>query len=217
MFPGTDNSSETNRLLQGTQQGRAGDWQTLLDRHRERLRRMVALRLDVRLHGRVDPADVVRLACQEASARQAEYLHDPRQAFFLWLRTLAGRTLVEVHRRHLTESGSAAEREFTLQRAGLPQATAAALAAQLLGPAGRPSEAGQRAERAVRLREAFNSMDPLDREVLALRHFEQLSNREAAAVLGIEEAAASRRYLDALKRLRQICNTLPSSTGERKP
>jgi RNA polymerase sigma-70 factor (ECF subfamily) len=95
----------------------------------------------------------------------------------------------------------------------LPEATSAALVAQLLGRLTRPSEAAIRAEAKVRLQEALNSMDPIDREVLALRHFEQLTNAEAAAVLGITAAAAGKRYLRALERLRGILAQMPGGLG----
>ena len=91
----------------------------------------------------------------------------------------------------------------------MPEATTAALAARLLGHLTRPSEAAIRAETKLRLQEALNGMDPVDREVLALRHFEHLSNAEAARVLGIKEAAAGKRYLRALERLREILAQIP--------
>ena len=102
-----------------------------------------------------------------------------------------------------------ARREVSLYRGALPDATSAALAAQLLGHETRPSEAAVRAEAKIRLQEALNAMDPIDREVLALRHFEQLTNAEAAHVLQIKEAAAGKRYLRALERLREILADLP--------
>jgi RNA polymerase sigma-70 factor (ECF subfamily) len=102
-----------------------------------------------------------------------------------------------------------AGREVSLYRGSLPATSSAALAAQLLGRDTRPSEAAVRAERKIRLQEALNSMDPLDREVLTLRHFEQLNNAETAQVLGLRESAASKRYLRALKKLKEILTSLP--------
>ena len=104
-------------------------------------------------------------------------------------------------------------REVSLHHGALPDATSAALAAQLLGHHTRPSEAAVRAEAKVRLQEALNGMDPIDREVLALRHFEQLTNAEVARVLQIKEAAAGKRYLRALGRLREILAQLPGAAG----
>ena len=110
-----------------------------------------------------------------------------------------------------------AGREVSLYRGTMPEASSAALAAQLLGHATRPSEAAIRAEVKIRLQEALNAMDPIDREVLALRHFEQLTPAETAQVLGIKEKAAGMRYLRALKRLKDILTGLPGGLKELRP
>jgi RNA polymerase sigma-70 factor (ECF subfamily) len=205
----TDDSSETNRLLRRAADGDAESWGALLTRHEGRLRRMVAFRLDPRLQGRIDPEDVVQEVNLAASEHLADYLGKRATPFFLWLRGIAGNKLLEVHRRHLGTPMRDARREVSLYRGALPGATSAALAARLLGHQTRPSEAAVRAEAKIRLQEALNGMDPLDREVLALRHFEQLSNAEAAGVLQIKEAAAGKRYLRALERLREILAQMP--------
>ena len=170
---------------------------------------MVAFRLDPRLQGRIDPRDVLQEVYLEASEHRADYLQQPAMPFFLWLRGIAGHKLLELHRRHLGTRMRDARREVSLYRGALPEATSAALAAQLLGHATRPSEAAIRAEAKIRLQEALNGMDPIDREVLALRHFEQLTPAETARVLGIKETAAGKRYLRALKRLKEILTSLP--------
>jgi RNA polymerase sigma-70 factor (ECF subfamily) len=202
-------SSETSRLLHGAA---AGDQQCLgllLTREAERLRRMVGFRLDPRLQGRIDPSDVVQEVYLVAARCLAEYVRQPAMPFYLWLRGIAGKRLLELHRRHLGTPMRDVRREVSLHRGGLPEASSAALAAQLLGHLTRPSEAAIRAEVKIRLQEALNSMDPLDREVLALRHFEQLTTAETAQVLGIKEAAAGKRYLRALERLREILVCMP--------
>ena len=209
----TGEASETAGLLRRAAQGDQAAWGALLVRSRDRLRRMVALRLDRRLQGRVDPSDIIQEAYIDASARLAEYARQPDMPFFLWLRFLTGQRLVRVHRQHLGAEMRDVAREVSLYRGALPAATSAALAAQLLGRDTRPSEAAVRAERSIRLQEALNSMDPLDREVLALRHFEQLSNAEAARVLGLQESAAAKRYVRALKRLRLILDARPGGLG----
>jgi RNA polymerase sigma-70 factor (ECF subfamily) len=206
-------SNETAGLLQRAAQGDQAAWGALLVRSCERLRRMVALRLDRRLQGRVDPSDIIQEAYIDASARLAEYARQPDMPFFLWLRFLTGQRLLRVHRQHLGAEMRDVAREVSLYRGALPAATAAALAAQLLGRDTRPSEAAVRAERGIRLQEALNSMDAIDREVLALRHFEQLSNAEAARVLGLQESAAAKRYVRALKRLRLILDARPGGLG----
>jgi RNA polymerase sigma-70 factor (ECF subfamily) len=209
-----DNSSETDRLLQQAAEGDQESWAALLTRHADRLRRMVAFRLDQRIQGRVDPSDVIQESYLEAWKHLADYLRDPSLPFFLWLRGIAGNKLRELHRHHLGTQMRDAGREVSLYRGTMPETTSAALAAQLLGHMTGPSEAAVRAEVKVRLQEALNSMDPLDREVLALRHFEQLSPAEAAQVLGIKEKAAGMRYLRALKRLKEILTALPGGLVE---
>jgi RNA polymerase sigma-70 factor (ECF subfamily) len=178
---------------------------------------MIALRLDQRLQGRIDPSDVIQDAYLEVSSRLEEYLRQPTMPFYLWVRFLAGQKLAELHRHHLGTQMRDAGREVSLYRGSLPATSSAALAAQLLGRDTRPSEAAVRAERKIRLQEALNTLAPMDREVLALRHFEQLTTPEVAQVLGIKEAAASKRYLRALKRLKEILTSMPGGMRELLP
>ena len=213
----TGNSSETNHLLRRAGAGDRASWGALLTRHVGRLRRLVAFRLDQRLQGRIDASDVIQEACLEASQHLADYLRQPGLPFFLWLRGVAGNKLRELHRHHLGTQMRDAGREVSLYRGTLPEATSAALAAQLLGHATRPSEAAVRAEVKVRLQEALNRMDALDREVLALRHFEQLTPAETAQVLGITAKAAGMRYVRALRRLKEILASLPGGLAEFRP
>jgi RNA polymerase sigma-70 factor (ECF subfamily) len=203
---------DTDRLLRAAAAGDADGRAALLTRYADRLRRMVAFRLDDRLRGRVDPSDVVQEAYLEACGHLPEYLQQPTLPFFLWLRGIAGNKLREVHRHHLGAQMRDARREVSLHRGGLPATTSAALAAQLLGHVTGPSEAAARIEMKVRLQEALNTMDPVDREVLALRHFEHLSPAEAAQVLGIKEKAAGMRYVRALRRLKQVLAALPGGS-----
>lgn len=170
---------------------------------------MVALRLDRRLQGRIDPSDVLQEAFIDATQRRAEFEQSPAMPFFLWLRFLTGQKLMEIHRRHLGAQMRNAGREVSLYRGRLPETTSAALAAQLLGKQTSPSAAAIRAETKIRLQEALNGMEALDREVLALRHFEQLTNRETAQILEIEPAAASKRYVRALHKLKEVLAGMP--------
>jgi RNA polymerase sigma-70 factor (ECF subfamily) len=209
-----ENSSETNQLLRLAAQGESEGWGTLLAQHRERLRRMVALRLDQRLQGRVDASDVIQEAYLEAWNRLPEYLREPAMPFYLWLRFLACQKVVALHRHHLGREMRNAGREVSLYRGALPEASSAALAAQLLGHDTRPSEAALRIELKLRLQEALNQMDAVDREVIALRHFEQLSRAETAQLLGIRESAVSKRYVRALERLKGILASMPGGLGE---
>jgi RNA polymerase sigma-70 factor (ECF subfamily) len=171
---------------------------------KDRLRRMVALRLDRRLQSRIDPSDVIQDAYVEATSRYADYRDQPSMPLFLWLRFITAQKLLALHRHHLGTKLRDAAQVVALCRGALPEATSQSLAAQLLGHLTTPSQVAIRAELQVRLQEALNSLSPLDREVLALRHFEQLTNAEAAQVLGLQESAASNRYARALKRLGKI-------------
>jgi RNA polymerase sigma-70 factor (ECF subfamily) len=201
-------SSADDYLVKQAASGDAESWAELVKRHRPRLRRMVSFRLDPRLQGRLDPSDVVQEVCLAAWQHLGTYVKQPDTPFFIWLRAVAGHKLGDVHRHHLGAQARDARREVSLHHGSLPGATSAALAAQLLGHLTRPSEAAVRAERKVQLQTALNAMDPIDREVLALRHFEQLTVSEAAAVLGIKEKAAGMRYVRALRRLKEILKSL---------
>jgi RNA polymerase sigma-70 factor (ECF subfamily) len=213
----TAKTSESDILLEKAAKGDGQVLGTLLAGHRNRLKRMVALRLDHRLQGRIDPSDVIQEAYLEASTRMAEYVRNPSMPFFLWLRFLTGQKLVTLHRRHLGVKMRNADQEVAFYHCSLPQASSAALAAQLLGHDTRPSEAAIRAEMKLRVQEALNSMPALEREVLALRHFEQLSRAEIAEVFGISEAAAAKRYLRALERLKHILGQLPGGLDGMRP
>jgi RNA polymerase sigma-70 factor (ECF subfamily) len=181
----------------------------LFEQHRERLRRMVELRLDPRLRARLDASDVLQEAFLDVARDLDAYLADPRLPPLLWLRLHVGRRLTTLHRQHLGAKMRDAEQEISLFQGALPQASSAALASMLLGRHTSPTQAAQRAERMLRVQEALNSLDPIDREVLALRHFEQLGRAEAAQVLGISQEAGAKRYFRALKRLKDALATLP--------
>jgi RNA polymerase sigma-70 factor (ECF subfamily) len=204
-----NNSAESVALIERARAGDREALNALLARHRDRLRRMVEIRLDTRLQARLDASDVVQEAYVEVAGRLEEYLRDPKLPLFLWLRLVVGERLVRLHRHHLGTQMRDAGREVSLYRGALPAATSAALAAQLLGRHTSPTQAAVRAERILRVQEALNALDPVDREVLSLRHFEELTAAEAARALGIEEAAAAKRYFRALKRLKEALAAMP--------
>jgi RNA polymerase sigma-70 factor (ECF subfamily) len=204
-----NNSEDSVRLLERARAGDSDALTEIFSRHRERLRRMVELRLDRRLQARLDASDVVQDAYLEVAQRLEDYLKDPKLPLFLWLRLVVGERLITLHRHHLGTQMRDAGLEISLYTGALPAASSAALAAQLLGKHTSPTQAAIRAERLLRIQEALNTLDPIDREILSLRHFEQLSRTESAQVLGIEEAAASKRYIRALKRLKTILADLP--------
>jgi RNA polymerase sigma-70 factor, ECF subfamily len=203
-----------DELLGRAAAGDSASLGTLLEQYRSRLRRMVRLRLDPRLQGRVDTSDVIQEAFIDAARRLPDYVREPKAPFFLWLRFLTGQKLLELRRRHLGAEVRDAGREVSLYRGSMPEASSACLAAQLVGKVTAPLQAAIRAEMKLRLQEALNGMDPVDREVLALRHFEQLSNAEVAEVLGLAGSGASSRYLRALKRLKEIMATIPGLSNQ---
>jgi RNA polymerase sigma-70 factor (ECF subfamily) len=205
----TDDASETADLLARAKSGDAEALAALFNLYRDRLERLVHLRLDRRLSGRVDPSDVLQEAYLEVHKRFAEHDRDPGLPFYLWLRLVTGQKLTDVHRHHLGMKMRDAEREVSLYRGALPQASSVSLAAQLLGKLTSATQAAIRAEHKLLVQEALNSMDPLDREVLVLRHFEYLSNDETALVLGLKKGTASQRYIRALKRLKEFLSSIP--------
>jgi len=205
----TEDSNEMAELMSRAAGGDAEALRALFSRYRDRLKRMVHLRLSRRLQGRVDDSDVLQESYLEVARRLDEYLREPKLPFFLWLRHMTALKLAEVHRRHLGTQLRDADREVTLHRGGLPLADSVSLAAQLLGTLTTPSQAVIKAETRLLVQEALNSMDPIDREVLALKHFEQLSTAEIAEVLGLSKAGAGSRYLRAIKRLREILAQIP--------
>jgi RNA polymerase sigma-70 factor (ECF subfamily) len=218
-----DGGADASDLEARARGGDAHALAELFDLYRERLKRMIRLRLDRRLAGRVDPSDVLQEAYLDASRRLGEYARNAPtrpMPLFLWLRLLTGQRMVDVQRRHLGAKLRDAAQEVSLYRGALPEATTVCLAAQLLGRLTSPTHAALRAEMQLRLQEALNSMDPLDREVLVLRHFEELGNGETAEVLGITKTAASsrgsstgRRRTSALSPRTTVSSPRPSAAG----
>jgi RNA polymerase sigma-70 factor (ECF subfamily) len=176
---------------------------------RERLWRMVRLRLDRRLHGRVDASVIVEEARAEIYKRLSDYAAMPEMPLFLWMRQVTGERLQAVHAAHLGATVDAAGQDVSLFRGALPEANSVSLAAQLLGRFVSAGQEAERAERQFRLQEALNGMDQRDREILALRHFEDMDTGEAALVLGISRTEASNAYVRALKRLKDILSRMP--------
>lgn len=183
-----------------------------LTHYRERLLRFVRSRLDNRIRRRIDASDVVQDACAEAARRLHEYERDPKVPFYVWLRFLTAQRLALAYRHHLGAKQRDAGREVVWPNFGAvsPDIFADHLAASQTSP----SSAAVRAERRERLRSALTAMAPVDQEVLALRHFEQLTNQEAAAVLGLSLSAASNRYARALLRLKTVMTQVFGSCEE---
>jgi RNA polymerase sigma-70 factor (ECF subfamily) len=192
---------------------RNGDAEALAEvfsRERERLWRVIQFRLAEPLRGRLDPEDVLQEAFQAASQRLKHYASSPATSPFIWLRMIVNQTLIDLHRQHLGAQKRDAAREVSLDGAPYAQATSASVAIQLVGVFTSPSGAAARADVLGLVQTAIEQMDPIDREVLALRHFEELTNSEVAEALGIEQKAASLRYIRALRRLKEILVQVPA-------
>ncbi len=206
-------TTNTNPAVEALDQRlRGGDPQALAElfsRERERLWRIIRFRLAEPLRGRLGPEDVLQEAFVAASQRLPHYAKSPATLPFIWLRMIVNQTLVDLHRQHLGARMRDAAREVSLQAAPYTQATSASVAIQLVGVFTSPSGAAARADLLSLVQGAIEQMDPIDREVLALRHFEELSNSEVAEALGIEQKAASIRYIRALRRLKEILAQVP--------
>jgi RNA polymerase sigma-70 factor (ECF subfamily) len=172
----------------------------LYELHRERLWRMLFVRLDRRLSGRVALDDVLQEAFIDVAARVGEFLQKREVPFYVWLRFLVLQRLQMLERAHL----GAACRDAGLEVSLTGPASAGSMAGQFVGHMTSPSQAAMRRELQERLQAALAEMAPLDREVLALRHFEEMSNDEVAQALGISKDAASKRHIRALVRLREV-------------
>jgi RNA polymerase sigma-70 factor (ECF subfamily) len=185
---------------------RAGDKQVLselFDMNRDRLKRMIELRLDARLNGRISCSDVLQETYIDAMQRVQHFLKKPDMPFHVWLRLVASQRLVDVHRQHLGAQMRRADHEVHLEDTIIPQVSSCVMARCFAAQLESPSAQVMRKELLSQVERAFINMDPIDREILALRHFEDMSNDEVAAFLGLQKSAASNRYVRALGRLKE--------------
>jgi RNA polymerase sigma-70 factor (ECF subfamily) len=196
----TTEMPDTMRLIERARAGDPAARHHLLDRHRGRLRRMVAVRLDRRLAARLDPSDIVQEALADAARRLSDYLRDRPLPFYPWLRRLVWDRLLELHRHHGRARRSVAREEP--EGLDLPDESVAVLAERLAANGTSPSRNLLRRELRDRVRAALDALGPRDREVLALRYLEQLTTAETAAVLGLSEGAVKSRLMRAILRLR---------------
>ena len=202
-------------ILKSTR-GRDG-FNEILMKYRKRLRKAVALRMNTKLQGRVDASDIIQDAYIEASRTRDSYLENPKISPFLWLRRLVGEKLIHAHRYHIGTQKRSVERDISLVNA-MPAATSQSIAGLLIGNASSPSEVAVRNENKRQLMDALEKMDPVDREVLVLRHFEQLNGKEVAEIIGISHEASKKRYIRALEKLERMLIVLnESSTGLSTP
>ncbi|MGQ0636848.1 MAG: sigma-70 family RNA polymerase sigma factor [Planctomycetaceae bacterium] len=194
-----------NRVIHGDRDALA----EIFGMYRDRLRRIVSFRLDPRLATRVDLDDVLQDIYLNAQQRQQYVLRESSGGLFVWFRLITQQTLADLHRRHLGTQARDVGRERTLRVSSDAGATSFAMSSLLLGHLTSPSQAMLRKELSEQLDAALQSMSELDREVLVLRHFEEMTNGETARLLGITEQAASVRYVRALGRLQRILEAIP--------
>jgi RNA polymerase sigma-70 factor, ECF subfamily len=209
-----DSSVGIEELEQRLRNGDVEALAELFSRERERLWRIIHFRLAEPLRGRLGPEDVLQEAFVAASRRLSHYANGPASSPFIWLRMIVNQTLVDLHRQHLGAQMRDAAREVSVDNVPYTQATSASVAIQLVGMFTSPSRAAARADVLSLVQTAIEQMDPIDREVLALRHFEELSNSEVAEALGIEQKAASIRYIRALRRLKGVLEQMPELTTQ---
>lgn len=193
---------ETQRLVDEAQNGKAEAIEQLLTSHREPLRRMIGLRLDPALAARLDASDIVQDVLLEAHRRLSDYLRKPTMPFFLWLRHIAKDHMIDAHRRHRLAQRRSLDREQPLVPIRLADQSSVELAGQLLDGEITPASAAVQKELQKRLDLAIAQLDEDDREIILMRHAEQMSNQDVATALELSEAAASMRYLRAVRRLR---------------
>lgn len=178
-----------------------------------RLKRVVNFRLDYRLSGRVSESDVIQETFVRAANRIDSFLEKDDMPFFVWLRLEVNQKLHEIHRHHFGAGKRDIRKEMNIGSNRDSAKTSMALAAHIVAQLTSPSRLIERAEQIAMLEKTLNEMNELDREVIALRHFEELSNIETAKTLDIEPAAASKRYLRALKRLKEIMESAKGDHG----
>jgi RNA polymerase sigma-70 factor (ECF subfamily) len=199
----TPTSDDTDALLRKAQAGDDSARHELLERHRDRLRRMIAVRMDPRLKKRADPSDVVQETLVLASRRLDEYLKDQPIPFYPWLRQLAWDQLVSFHRKHLYASRRSRRREEDVA-AAISDESVAELASCLLDAKADPLSRMVRRELQERVRRAIDQLPEKYREILVMRHLEQLSTADTAAVLKIGPSAAKMRHLRAVEQLKKL-------------
>ena len=195
---------QTDDLLNAARDGKTGAVDDLLGEFREPLRKVIGMRLDPVLARRVDASDIVQDVLIEANQRLKEYLGKPDMPFHLWLRHLAQDRIIDTHRRHRLAQRRSVDREQPINRPAWADDSASGLVSQLVDTDRTPATQAIQEELARKLTAAVNELGDDDREIILLRHHEQMANQDVATLLGLTEAAASMRYLRALRRLRAV-------------
>ncbi|QVL34544.1 sigma-70 family RNA polymerase sigma factor [Telmatocola sphagniphila] len=208
------NSEETRNLLDAAKTGDPAAREQLLMKFREPLRRVIGLRMDPALARRIDASDIVQDVLIEAHQRLKEYLQSPTMPFHLWLRHMAQDRIIDTHRRHRVAQRRSIDREHSLESPAWADDSSANLVASLIDPENTPASAAIQEELRKKLNAAIVQLPQNDRDIILMRHHEQLSNTDVAAVYQLTEAAASMRYLRALRKLRAVL--LPDENPDAK-
>ena len=191
---------------------RSGDEQAmteLFEQHRKRLRQMIRLRMDQRVQARDAVSDVLQEAFIDLAQQLPNYAKDPKLPFFLWLRRITGLRLAKVHRLHLGQEKRKVTREVRLDMPALPDASSVYVASKLIAPLTSASGNAIKVETQQQVEKAIEQLPPNDREVIAMRHVERLSNEEVSIILDVSTKAASMRYTRAMVRLRDLLDAIP--------
>ncbi|MBI5851715.1 MAG: sigma-70 family RNA polymerase sigma factor [Planctomycetes bacterium] len=210
----TDSRTEDPELVARLAKGDREALAALFAQHRDRLRRMIEFRLHPRLLRRIDPDDVLQDAWLDAVLRIDSYAQQRDPSCYLWLRLVVGQTLIDLHRRHLGAQMRDMKLEVPMHRPGGPAMSSDVISMHLSGGFTSPSGAAARAEQATLLRQVLDQMDDIDREILVLRHLEEMTNAEVSKLLDLQPTAASNRYVRALTRLKGL---LADKPGLRDP
>jgi len=204
MSSSTEYSLKRDVLLRSLRDGDKTAFGELFSEYRQRLFHIVSVRMDRRLAGRVDADDVLQEVFLDASMRLEHFIDHPSGSFFIWLRLVTTQTMTNIFRRHLDVKMRDARRDISIHTGQTFETPTMPIAMQLLGRLTSPSRAAIREETVQQVERAIQSMKEMDREIIILRHFEQLENKEIAEVLGIHEKAASIRYVRAIARLKDL-------------
>lgn len=197
-------SEKTQELLQGARQGDDDAVNELMEQHRGALNHLVRLRLDQKLQQRVDVSDIVQDVLIEASRRLATYLEDPKMGFHLWLRHIAKDRIIDAHRRHRVSAKRSVDREQSMSAPAAYDHSSVQLAIQIADKELTPAARATQKELAQRVKQAIEQLDEKDKEIIEMRHYDQLTNQDVAQELNLTEPAASMRYLRAIRRLKGL-------------
>jgi RNA polymerase sigma-70 factor (ECF subfamily) len=195
---------QTTELLGEAKAGNSEAVNRLLERHRQAIHRLVQLRLDQKIQGRVDASDVVQDVMFEASRRLRDYLQKPDMPFHLWLRHIAQDRIIDAHRRHRASAKRSVDRERPAVIVPTMDHSTVELMAQICDPEQTPASAAAQQEMIRRVEAALGQLDDQDGEIIMMRHYEHLTNQESAIALELSEPAAGMRYLRAIRRLREL-------------